>query len=173
MPPIMRSDIKIDGADELLRLLKGLPGKVERNVVNRSLRAGGKIVLTQARYKAPKLTGTLRKSLALRAIKRKGRGRRKGSIGVQVTTQGKAPHAHLVDQGTQDRWTKPDYKVVHDETRYRKKFKKIIGGLAFRGHVTPTYFLRDALAKNADNIIAIFSGKLRELATKQRAKLGI
>lgn len=74
--------IHMTGGAELERRLKALPGKIAKKLIRRALRSGAKIILAQAKANAPVDTGALKKSLKVRAAKRRGRG----SVGVTVST---------------------------------------------------------------------------------------
>jgi HK97 gp10 family phage protein len=74
-------DIRVIGDKALQRKLKGLEDKMQKKIVRKALREGGKIVLREAKNRAPKDTGSLRASLKLRSLKRS-----KKRIGVQIVT---------------------------------------------------------------------------------------
>jgi HK97 gp10 family phage protein len=73
--------IVLQGAKALERKLKQLPAKAEANVWRQGLRAGAKIIQSQAVADAPKKSGFLAKNIKVRAMKRK-----KGRIGILVQT---------------------------------------------------------------------------------------
>ena len=76
------ANIKLQGARRLDRKLRMLPTRLAKKGIRQGLRAGAKIVHAQAVANAPVDTELLKKSLKVRAIKR-----RRGSIGVAVQTK--------------------------------------------------------------------------------------
>jgi HK97 gp10 family phage protein len=163
------NQIKIEGAKELNDFLKGLDSKLQKQVVSKALRASARSVLSEAKKNAPKATGLLKRSLTVRSLKKR---RRSKALGVKVTTAGRAPYAHFTDQGTQDRYTEPEHRVIDDKARYRGKFKEIISGRAFRGRVKPTYWMRDALLRNTNEVLAKFTAAIRQWRPKAKGKAG-
>lgn len=65
-----RLDVRLEGADELKRALLELPRVVARKVVRQAAREAGRPIEAQAKREAPDDTGTLKRSIKLRAIKR-------------------------------------------------------------------------------------------------------
>lgn len=78
----MITRVKITGAAELQKKLRGLPDKVAKKHIRAALRKGAKIIRDEARRLAPKDTGHLVDSIKVRAAKRMKRG----SFGIQVIT---------------------------------------------------------------------------------------
>jgi HK97 gp10 family phage protein len=78
----MRVRVKVEGAKELERQLRELPGKVEQKILRQAVTAAAKPILDDARAQAPVKSGALRASLKVRAGKR-----RKGSVNRQVVTK--------------------------------------------------------------------------------------
>jgi HK97 gp10 family phage protein len=75
--------LKLQGGAELAAKLETLPTRVANKVIRQSLRIGTKIILAETVAKAPVNTGLLKKTLKVRAMKR-----RRNQIGVQVITEG-------------------------------------------------------------------------------------
>lgn len=73
--------MEVKGLDTLLWRLETLPKKAALKVFRQSLRAGAKIIQTDAKQRAPVKSGALRKSVKVRARKRSRSG-----IGVRVST---------------------------------------------------------------------------------------
>lgn len=76
-----KAAIRLEGAKELYRKLRDLPAKFARKILSKALRAGAKVVQAAAKKLAPKLSGLLRRSIKVRATKRK-----KGRVGFVVGT---------------------------------------------------------------------------------------
>lgn len=72
--------IKINGSKDLIRKLKDVPDKVINKGLRKGTRAAGKIVKRSASQSAPSLTGNLKRSFKVRALKRKV-----GRVGARVT----------------------------------------------------------------------------------------
>ena len=77
----MYMNIKIEGAKELERKLVSMEPKLARKHVMRTLRMAARPILTRAKALVPVETGALKKSLKIRALKK-----RKHSHGVMVAT---------------------------------------------------------------------------------------
>lgn len=99
-----RSMMTITGLEELDAAMRELPKKIARQGIRKPLRAGAKVVLAEAKRNAPRgVTGNLRRSLKVRAGKRK-----KGIISMRVTTsegwfKGDEFYAGFVEFGTKER----------------------------------------------------------------------
>jgi len=96
----MNVSISITGAKELERKLKQLEPKVAKKIVRQSLRKAAKPILTRAKQLVPVITGALKKSLKVRAMRRK-----KGRYGIMVGTAagwfvGKTFYGGFVEFGT-------------------------------------------------------------------------
>jgi len=90
------NEVTITGLDEIQKLLNRLPANIEANVMRGALRAGVKVIETEAKTRVPVKTGKLLKSIRISSRKR-------GSeLKVTLKAGGKgAKHAHLVEFGTQ------------------------------------------------------------------------
>lgn len=77
--------VKMQGYAQVERRLMALPTKVARKVASQAMRAGAKIIQTEAKALAPKDTGALRKSIRVRTAKKKKRG----EVKFTVTTSSK------------------------------------------------------------------------------------
>lgn len=71
--------MKVEGADKVIRKLKNLENKVQNKITRKALRAGAKVIQKAEKAKAPVDSGRLKRSIKVRAMKRK-----KGRIGVNV-----------------------------------------------------------------------------------------
>lgn len=84
------------GTPETLRVLRQLPGKVQRKVIRQSAIAGSRVIAKEARARAPVDSGKLKKSITVKAKNRNGQiesfvfaSRRKGAY-----------HRHFIELGT-------------------------------------------------------------------------
>lgn len=74
--------LQLQGFDEFQRRLRLLPKKVAGKAVRQALREGAKIIQAEAKARVPVRTGTLKKSIKVRAAK----GRKRGEAAIAVTT---------------------------------------------------------------------------------------
>ena len=74
------ASVHIAGLESLGKSLRALPKKVEGKIVRTAMRNGTKLVADATKKAAPVDKGTLKKSFAVRALKRK-----KGRVGNRVT----------------------------------------------------------------------------------------
>lgn len=91
----MTVTVKIKGAKLLNNALKNLPQAVERKLAMKALRKGARVILKEAKARAPVRRGTLKKSLAIRTPPRQT----KSAPRILVGATRDAPHAHLVEFG--------------------------------------------------------------------------
>jgi len=89
----MQISITIQGGDLLMRKLEALPGRVAKKILGQALRDGAKIVQAEAKARAPVRTGLMRKSITVRAQKKKKRG----EIGMNVMLDTKR-HPGLISE---------------------------------------------------------------------------
>ena len=93
----MDLDFKITGGRELDKALKLLGQRTEKKLIGRAVRAGGKVIVKEARRRVPVRSGRLKKSLGVKVIRLRGRQtaqvgpRREGKFGVR--------YGHLVEFG--------------------------------------------------------------------------
>lgn len=84
--------VKLEGVDELTRVLRELPAKIRKQALRKALREGAKAIQKEARQNAPVLAvatprrkpGTLRRNIVIRASKF---ARRAGGEGVFVSVR--------------------------------------------------------------------------------------
>jgi len=98
-------DAKVDGMEELLKKLRILPEKVQKNVISGAVRAGAKPMSAEAKLLVPKDTGTLKKSIGI--VKR--RSKDKNILHFSVTPRIKKGGwiAHFLEFGTIKMSAKP------------------------------------------------------------------
>lgn len=78
----IRGVMSIRGGEELAAALEALGPTMEKKILRSAMREAAKPMLADAKRRAPVLTGQLRKSLKIRAMKR----RSKGQVGVVIST---------------------------------------------------------------------------------------
>jgi HK97 gp10 family phage protein len=75
-------DITMLGDKELEKALAAIDEKMQKKLMQNALREGAKIIAEEAKVRAPKRTGMLKRSIKVRALHQKKRG----TLGVQVQT---------------------------------------------------------------------------------------
>ena len=83
---------KLEGLDQLMRSLRDVPNNLRKKALTKALRAAGKVVLDEARARAPVLkeaiphrrAGTVKKAIKLRVSKM---DKRQGNVGVFVNVK--------------------------------------------------------------------------------------
>ena len=101
--------MKLEGARQLQRLLRTLPGKAQRRVFKKAHKEAGKVIVKAAKARVPKRAGLLKKSLFAHAkrLRRDNnimaviigpRRRFHGTFEGKETTASK--YAHLVEKGS-------------------------------------------------------------------------
>lgn len=90
---------QVHGLKDIEKNLKALPAKIQKNALRAGIRAGLGVYRKEARQKAPKRTGALRRSIKVK-MRRAKYGMLQGDLVTGV------PYGHLVEFGTQVRHTK-------------------------------------------------------------------
>lgn len=75
--------IQIRGGEELAAALESLGPAMEKKILRSAMREAAKPMLADAKRRAPVLTGAMRKSLKIKAMKR----RSNGQVGVVIATE--------------------------------------------------------------------------------------
>lgn len=98
--------IDLRGEAELIKKLKSLSTKTGAEALKKALRKAGDKIKTEVKNEAPEVTGNLKRSIK---VFNDGSNASKGGALVRVGADRKiAPHAHLVEFGTEEReLTKP------------------------------------------------------------------
>ena len=148
---------KIRGLEKVTRTLDKLPTAMERRIGLRALRKGGRIVINAARQKlranGSDRTGTLRKSLAQKAIKSVT-----GRLGLYIgPTTGKGAkydgwYAHLVEFGTGPKVVSSN-KVMSDGSAVYGKEVEHPGS-------APKPFLRPAIDETKQEVFKVVGESL-------------
>ncbi len=152
------SEVKITGLAELDKLLKALPGKVEKNILRGAMRAGAKVFQDRARGLAPVASGKLRESI------RVSTRAKQGQVWATVTAGGKrAFYAPMVEFGTARHFIKPKHRQ-----------SLFVAGLAREtvDHpgARPNPFMRPALDGGQAEAIGAAADYIRARLDKEAAK---
>lgn len=91
-------EYEIKGAEEIYKMLSGLPEKMEVRILRGAVRAGAKTVLDEAQSRAPVRKGALRSSL--RVSTRSKRGQVRASVVAGGNKKGGVFYAAMVEGGT-------------------------------------------------------------------------
>lgn len=99
--------VSLQGDRELIEKLEGLPPRLTKKLTTSAMRKAAKPILDEAKRIVPVRTGTLRKSIRIRALKRSRR-----RFGVQVITgegffKGKTFYGGMVEYGTSRQAAQP------------------------------------------------------------------
>jgi HK97 gp10 family phage protein len=78
----MKVTMKMTGLREVEQMLTELPKAVGKRVLTKALMAGGEVIASAARTRAPVLTGNLRESVNVTAVKPKDHDAGKAAFGV-------------------------------------------------------------------------------------------
>lgn len=105
----------VRGAKELEALLKRLPPKVAKRVVNNGLRAGARVIRDEAKARVPKLTGQLEKGIVVATVK----GEVKVGFKPPVSRR-----AHFTEYGTETQPAQPFMRPAID-TKGPEAIRKI------------------------------------------------
>ncbi len=111
MGRLTKAGMELIGMDELDRVLRDLPKKVSKNVQRKAVRAGTSVLLKATRRNVRaigKVTGTLLKSLTKKVKTYSRTSTVAGIVGPRARA---APHAHLVEYGTDPRYHKSGKSV--------------------------------------------------------------
>lgn len=88
----------VTGLDDVLKKLKALPERVQKNVVTGAIRAATKPIIREARALVPKDSGTLKKSIG--AKKRRSKDKNIIHFTVAPLVKKGGFYAHMVEFGT-------------------------------------------------------------------------
>ena len=166
----MPEGIEVRGLMQLNRALEGLEKKAQKNAIRAAVRAGGRVIVKEARRRLPSEYGTLKKSITVKVLR--GRPTSQAAIvgpstaGLTRAGKTKRPkndgwYGHIVEFGTLGSRRTP----LAAGTKRRRKYKSgLPKGLA------PHPFLRPAIAATKNKVVKVFIVKLDEAIKKQLAK---
>jgi len=152
----MAQEFNVKGLSELNTFLQQLPVKLEKNVLRGAMRAGIKVIQTEAKSNIHSVSGELAKGLKITTNTRGGK--------VTATLKATGPHAHVA------RWLEYGTKAHFIKAKAGK-------ALSFGGHLLikvlhpgmrPKPFMRPALDSRAqDAVVAAGEYTKKRLATKE------
>lgn len=122
----MEIDIRVEGFAETLKAVESLPGLLSQRVIGDGLAAAARVIRDNAKALAPRRLGGLRAGIKARRRASDVYFGRKVPGGMSIVVA-EAPHSHLLEFGTVERWTKTG---------------------AYRGALRPRPFLEPALYQN-------------------------
>lgn len=138
-----RGGVRIEGLAELMRALAELPPALERTATTSALLAGAEVIRARAAELAP--VGTQRpkrtRNILSRNLLRKIVQKRPGYLQAAIYNAKGAPHAHLVEFGTQAR---PEL-IVPTRRRVLADGSVIFGARVRHRGTRPRPFLRPAV----------------------------
>jgi HK97 gp10 family phage protein len=175
----VKVSMSLAGDAEVVRLLQELPQRLVKGALRKAVRAGANVVLRGAKFRAPRKSGLLAKTLKTRSFKRT----RKNIVGFTVSTGAGDYKGSTFYGGFQEYGWRPtgrhrasdgirtSQKWLREEKTAKFKAKKSGGEvpLAIRKNATaaklriardktrtvkPKHFLRDAFQDNAAQIQA-------------------
>lgn len=112
-------DIKLDGFEEIEKLLKKLPDKPAEKALRAGVRSGGNIIKKAAQQRVPIDSGTLEKSIFVKTQTKNFR--QTGVMQVAIATQSgrtarhDAYYAHMVEFGTSKMGARPFMRPALEE----------------------------------------------------------
>lgn len=111
----MADSIGIGGAAGMGRVLDDLPRKLSARLLTRALRKGANVLRKEARRRAPKRSGNLRRSIRIRISKAQRRGLA-GAAGVQVYVSRGAFYGAFLEFGSARQPAHPFLRPAFDAT---------------------------------------------------------
>lgn len=142
--------IEIRGLAALDQALRDFPNKVQTRMLGRALRAGAKVWKARAKALAPVRTGTLKRNIVVRAVRKQGAVSR---IGVGIKTIGRH-YANTASNRRSGRVGK-SYRVYGDA--YYGRFVEL-----GTKKMAAKSFLRPALSRHAEDAIGAFKAALKQ-----------
>lgn len=164
----MKLDFGLQGWKELDRELAKMDSRVEKRIGLTGLKAGGRVIIKEARRLAPKKTGTLRKS-----IKQKAPPKKPGRIFLDIfTAKGKgqrfdAWYSHFVEFGYTATGPKGDKPGTFKQFRAVAKSKATQKGKGGATHVPAQPFMRPALHTRWREAIKVTGERIFQLIVKE------
>ncbi len=156
----MTTAVSVKGLSELLRDLRTLPARIERNVIRGALRAGGRVLVRELAKRTPvgrprknwrgefRPGGDLLKSIKMRVTARKGAPEMTISIGSRL-----AWYANIVERGT---YRQPGgYWIVARKAK-ALRIGHVLRRRIWHPGISPRYFVRDAFAAGAEPSVQEF-----------------
>jgi len=105
---------EVIGLDKVLKKLKKLPERVQKNVLTGAMRAATKPIIKEARNLVPKSSGVLKKSIG--AKKRQSKNKNIIHFSVAPLVKKGGFYAHMIEFGTVKMSAKPFMRPAVDKT---------------------------------------------------------
>lgn len=115
------SEIGLEGAKELEKVLSQLPAKMQKTAVTNALRAGARLIANDMKARVAVDKGDLRDAIAVRAAPKRSQRRKLVQIGIKKPV---SRRAHLTEFGTVHSKAQPFMRPAVD-TRGREAIKVI------------------------------------------------
>jgi len=158
------SDVNVTGMEEILKKLKVLPGKVQKNVLNGAIRASSKPIIKEARRLVPTDSGTLKKSIGV--VKRRSKNKNIIKFSIAPLSKKDGFYGRFIEFGT---YAKLDHPLKKERTgklgERRAKIVKKGQGIA------PHPFMRPAFEKEGESTINSAKEYMKKRIDKEIAKL--
>ncbi|MGP1675928.1 MAG: HK97-gp10 family putative phage morphogenesis protein [Burkholderiales bacterium] len=148
----MQDTQHIKGLSDLNKFLQDLPVKLEKNILRSALRAGAKVMQTQAKANVPVQSGDLKKSIKIGTRARGGR--------VTASVKTKLWYAKWVEYGTR----------AHNIAAKKNGWLSFMGIFAkevMHPGAKPHPFLRPALDATASAAVIAVGEKIKSRLTKE------
>jgi HK97 gp10 family phage protein len=150
----MKGDFELIGQKDLLGKLKKLETKAAAVILKKALRKAGGKIRSQAKMDAPVDSGNLRRSIKVFADK--GRGSKNGAL-IRVGADRKiAPHAHLVEFGTEERVLKKP-RTINVQTSSGSSFFEA----THTGKMPANPFFQGAYDKSQGRAVETFTNEMK------------
>lgn len=163
-------EVYIGGLAELQKAMQELPAKIEQNMLRGAMRAGGKVIVEEAKTLAPVDDGDLKNSIRISTKSRNGIVKAEVKAGDK-----KAYYAHMIEFGTASYYAGTGRTVGKPYKIVSKKAKSLLFGGFFVEGVThpgirPQPFMRQAFDSSFDRATRAFAAYLENRMPKELAK---
>lgn len=146
------STVQTKGFAELQKMLDTLPAKIEQNILRSALRAGAKIVMSDAKSRARSVSGSLRNSIFIRTGAKKGK--------VVATIKNKRFYARFVETGTKRH-------LISSKGGHLNIGGKFAGNLITHPGAKAKPFFRPALEAQTEAAISAIAAQIKKRLTKE------
>jgi len=148
--------VNVSSLREVETILRTLPQDLSEKALRSAMRQAAKVIGQEARKKAPKKTGNLRKGIVW-----SGERGKKDPTQISAYVQARAYHAHLVEFGTNERWQK-----------YKKKRSRVpLQKPRYTGSGPAQPYLFPAARAKAQDAANVLAGSIRKYLDKQNKRL--
>lgn len=150
-------DFNLKQFDELDDVLNRLGDKVTRSASAAALRAGGKVITTDAKQRLPSNYRSLKKSLGTKILRARDPFNRTAIVGPRTSGSFEGWYGHIVEFGTLASRTEP----LAPRTRRKKHRVPLPTGLE------PKPFMRPAIDTTKQKVMLAMAQKMREFLMKK------